>query len=60
MSPYPRRVEVVFGGGLWPLGQKVGFVELELAVAIEVVDGLVARAELYTAEADALASIAAG
>ena len=35
-------------------------VELELAVAIEVVAGLVARAELYTAEADALASIAAG
>jgi hypothetical protein len=28
-------VEVVFGGGLWPLGQKVGFVELELARAIE-------------------------
>jgi hypothetical protein len=28
-------VEVVFGGGLWPLGQKVGFVELELAGAVE-------------------------
>jgi hypothetical protein len=28
-------MEVVFGGGLWPLGQKVGFVELELAGAIE-------------------------
>jgi hypothetical protein len=28
-------VEVVFGGGLWPLGQTVGFVELELAEAIE-------------------------
>ena len=34
--------------------------ELEIAVAIEVVDGLVARAELYMDEADALASIAAG
>jgi hypothetical protein len=28
-------VEVVFGGGLWPLGQTVGFVELELAGTIE-------------------------
>ena len=28
-------MEVVFGGGLWPLGQKVGFVELEFAAAIE-------------------------
>jgi len=28
-------VEVVFGGGIWPLGQKVGFVELELAEAVE-------------------------
>jgi hypothetical protein len=28
-------VDVVFGGGLWPLGQTVGFVELELAGAIE-------------------------
>ena len=28
-------MEVVFGGGLWPLGQKVGFVQLELAGAIE-------------------------
>jgi hypothetical protein len=28
-------VEVVFGGGLWPLGQKVGFVELELDEATE-------------------------
>jgi hypothetical protein len=28
-------VEVIFGGGLWPLGQTVGFVELELARAIE-------------------------
>jgi len=26
---------VVFGAGLWPLGQKVGFVEVELARAIE-------------------------
>ena len=26
---------MVFGGGLWPLGQTVGFVELELAGAIE-------------------------
>ena len=29
-------------------------------MAIQVVDGLVARAELYMDEADALASIAAG
>ena len=28
-------MEVVFGGGLWPLGRKVGFVELELDTAIE-------------------------
>ena len=35
VSPYPPRVEVVFGGGLWPLGQTVGFVELDLAGAIE-------------------------
>jgi ketosteroid isomerase-like protein len=35
-------------------------VELEIAVAIQVVDGLVARAELYMDEADALASIASG
>ena len=34
--------------------------ELKIAVAIQVVDGLVARAELYMDEADALASIAAG
>jgi hypothetical protein len=34
-AAYPPGVEVVFGGGLWPLGQKVGFVELELAGAIE-------------------------
>ena len=26
---------MVFGGGLWPLGQKIGFVELELAGAID-------------------------
>jgi len=35
LSAYPRRVEVVLGGGLWPLGQKVGFVEIELAGAID-------------------------
>lgn len=35
VSPYPPCVEVVFGGGLWPLGQAVGFVELDLAGAIE-------------------------
>jgi hypothetical protein len=34
-AAYPPSVEVAFGGGLWPLGQKVGFVELELAGAIE-------------------------
>jgi hypothetical protein len=34
-AAYPPGVEVVFGGGLWPIGQKVGFVELELAPAIE-------------------------
>ena len=28
-------MQVVFGGGLWPLGQTVGFVELELAEAID-------------------------
>lgn len=28
-------MEVVFGGGLWPLGQTVGLVELELAGAVE-------------------------
>jgi hypothetical protein len=27
-------VDVVFGGGLWPIGQGVGFVELELAEAL--------------------------
>ena len=28
-------MEVVFGGGLWPIGRSVGFVELELGSAIE-------------------------
>lgn len=32
---YPRPVEVVFGGGLWPLGQSVGFVQLEFENAID-------------------------
>ena len=35
VSSYPPRVEVVLGGGLWPLGRTVGFVELDLAGAIE-------------------------
>lgn len=34
-SSYAPSVEVVFGGGLWPLGQTIGFVELELTRAIE-------------------------
>jgi hypothetical protein len=28
-------VDVVFGGGFWPLGQTVGFVELDLANAAD-------------------------
>ena len=64
-----RRLEAVEHDGGWVLLRvdarargrgSAHEAELEVAVAIQVVEGLVARAELYTHEADALAAIEAG